>query len=74
MTKLQISRKLLMKQLQDMQDGNLNELECSSVIGIADTLTKTYNTELSAKELEMRATELDVVVDGLDIFDNEDMQ
>lgn len=74
MTKLQISRKLLLKQLQDIQDGKLNELECSSVIGIADTLTKTYNTELRAKELEMRATELNVVVDGLDIFDNEDMQ
>lgn len=73
MTKLQISRDLLMKQLEDIRQGKLNEIECNAVIGVSDTLTKTYNTELRAKELEMRAAELGETVDGLDIFD-EDMQ
>ena len=73
MTKLQKSRKLLMKQLEDIEKGNLNEIECNAVIGVSDTLTKTYNTELRAKELEMRAAELGETVDGLDIFD-EDVQ
>ena len=73
MTKLQKSRKLLMKQLEDIEKGNLNEIECNAVIGVSDTLTKTYNTELRAKELEMRAVDLGKDVNGLDIFD-EDMQ
>jgi len=73
MTKLQKSRKLLMKQLSDIESGKLNEIECNAVIGVSDTLTKTYNTELRAKELEMRASELGKDVDGLDIFD-EDVQ
>ena len=73
MTKLQKSRKLLMKQLEDIEKGNLNEIECNAVIGVSDTLTKTYNTELRAKELEMRAVELGKDVNDLDIF-NEDMQ
>lgn len=73
MTKLQKSRKLLMKQLDDIESGKLNETECNAVIGLSDTLTKTYNTELRAKELEIRATELNVTVKSLDIFD-EDMQ
>ena len=73
MTKLQKSRKLLMKQLEDIEKGNLNEIGCNAVIGVSDTLTKTYNTELRAKELEMRAVELGKDVNDLDIF-NEDMQ
>ncbi len=73
MTKLQKSRELLIKQLSDIESGKLNEIECNAVIGVSDTLTKTYNTELRAKELEMRAAELGETVDGLDIFD-EDMQ
>lgn len=73
MTKLQKSRKLLMKQLEDIEKGNLNEIECNAVIGVSDALTKTYNTELRAKELEMRAVELGKDIDELDIFD-ENMQ
>lgn len=73
MTKLQISRDLLMKQLEDIRQGKLNEIECNAVIGVSDTLTKTYNTELRAKELEMRAAELGETVDGLDIFIDEKM-
>lgn len=73
MTKLQKSRDLLMKQLEDIRQGKLNEIECSAVIGVSDTLTKTYNTELRAKELEMRASELGETVDGLDIFIDEKM-
>ena len=73
MTKLQKSRKLLLKQLNDIEAGKLNEIECSAVINVSDVLTKTYNTELRAKELEMRATELKTTVDGLDIFIDENM-
>lgn len=73
MTKLQKSRELLLKQLEDIKAGKLNEIECSAVINVSDVLTKTYNTELRAKELEMRAVELQTTVDGLDIFKNEDM-
>lgn len=73
MTKLQKSRELLMKQLSDIESGKLNEIECNAVIGVSDTLTKTYNTELRAKELEMRAAELGETVDGLDIFIDEKM-
>lgn len=73
MTKLQKSRDLLMKQLEDIRQGKLNEIECNAVIGVSDTLTKTYNTELRAKELEMRASELGETVDGLDIFIDEKM-
>ena len=73
MTKLQKSRKLLLKQLDDIESGKLNEIECSAVINVSDVLTKTYNTELRAKELEMRATELKTTVDGLDIFTDENM-
>lgn len=73
MTKLQKARELLMKQLKDVENGKLNDVECQAVIGLSDTLTKTYNTELRAKELEMRATELGTEVDNLDIFTNENM-
>ena len=73
MTKLQKSRELLMKQLSDIESGKLNEIECNAVIGVSDTLTKTYNTELRAKELEMRAIELGKDVNGLDIFIDEKM-
>ena len=73
MTKLQKSRELLLKQLSDIESGKLNEIECNAVIGVSDTLTKTYNTELRAKELEMRATELGKDVNGLDIFIYEKM-
>lgn len=54
MTKLQKARKLLLKQMQDIEQGKLNEIECTAVINVSDVLTKTYNTELRAKELEMR--------------------
>lgn len=73
MTKLQKARELLMTQLKAIENGKLNDVECQAVIGLSDTLTKTYNTELRAKELEMRATELGTEVDNLDIFTNENM-
>lgn len=74
MTKLQKARKLLLKQMQDIEQGKLNEIECTAIINVSDVLTKTYNTELRAKELEMRATELKTTVKGLDVFTDEDMQ
>lgn len=73
MTKLQKARELLMKQLKDVENGKLNEVECQAVIGLSDTLTKTYNTEIRYKELEIRADELDIKVDELDIFTDENM-
>jgi hypothetical protein len=74
MTKLQKARQLLLKQMKDIEQGKLNEIECTAVINVSDVLTKTYNTELRAKELEMRATELKTTVKGLDVFTDEDMQ
>lgn len=73
MTKLQKARELLMKQLKAIEEGKLNEAECTAVIGLSDTLTKTYNTEIRYKELEIRADELDIKVDELDIFTDENM-
>lgn len=70
MTKLQKARELLMKQLESIDNGSLNDVECSAVIGLADTLTKTYNTELRAKELEVRADEIGKTVEGLDVFED----
>lgn len=74
MTKLQKTRQLLLKQMKDIEEGKLNEVECAAVINISDVLTKTYNTELRAKELEMRATELKTTINGLDVFTDENMQ
>lgn len=72
MTKLQKAREMLMKQLANIEEGKANDTEISNVINISDVLTKTYNTELRMKELEVRASETNFKLDGLDVF--EDMQ
>ena len=72
MTKLQKAREMLMKQLANIEEGKANDAEISNVINISDVLTKTYNTELRTKELEVRAAETNFKLDGLDVF--EDMQ
>ena len=72
MTKLQKAREMLMKQLANIEEGKANDTEISNVINISDVLTKTYNTELRTKELEVRASETNFKLDGLDVF--EDMQ
>lgn len=36
MTKLQKARKLLLKQMQDIEQGKLNEIECAAVINVSD--------------------------------------
>lgn len=72
MTKLQKAREMLMKQLVNIEEGKANDIEISNVINISDVLTKTYNTELRTKELEVRASETNFKLDGLDVF--EDMQ
>lgn len=72
MTKLQKAREMLMKQLANIEEGKANDTEISNVINISDVLTKTYNTELRMKELEVRAAETNFKLDGLDVF--EDMQ
>ena len=70
MTKLQKAREMLMKQLANIEDGKANDTEISNVINISDVLTKTYNTELRTKELEVRASETNFKLDGLDVFEN----
>ena len=72
MTKLQKAREMLMKQLANIEEGKANDTEISNVVNISDVLTKTYNTELRMKELEVRASETNFKLDGLDVF--EDMQ
>jgi len=72
MTKLQKAREMLMKQLANIEEGKANDTEISNVVNISDVLTKTYNTELRTKELEVRASETNFKLDGLDVF--EDMQ
>ena len=72
MTKLQKTRKMLMEQLRAIEENQVDEIKLNGVIGISDALTKTYNTELRAKELEVRADEAGFKLDGLDVF--EDMQ
>lgn len=70
MTKLQKAREMLMKQLANIEEGKANDTEISNVINISDVLTKTYNTELRMKELEVRAAETNFKLDGLDVFEN----
>lgn len=70
MTKLQKAREMLMKQLANIEEGKANDTEISNVINISDVLTKTYNTELRTKELEVRAAETNFKLDGLDVFEN----
>ena len=72
MTKLQKTREMLMQQLTKIEEGKANDTEISNVVNISDVLTKTYNTELRTKELEVRAAETNFKLDGLDVF--EDMQ
>ena len=72
MTKLQKAREMLMQQLTKIEEGKANDTEISNVVNISDVLTKTYNTELRTKELEVRASETNFKLDGLDVF--EDMQ
>lgn len=70
MTKLQKAREMLMKQLANIEEGKANDTEISNVINISDVLTKTYNTELRMKELEVRAAETNFKLDGLDVFED----
>ena len=70
MTKLQKAREMLMKQLANIEEGKANDAEISNVVNISDVLTKTYNTELRTKELEVRAAETNFKLDGLDVFEN----
>jgi len=70
MTKLQKAREMLMKQLANIEEGKANDTEISNVVNISDVLTKTYNTELRTKELEVRAAETNFKLDGLDVFEN----
>jgi hypothetical protein len=71
-TKLQTIRNSLMKQLEKIESGTAKEEEVQAIINIADVTTKTYNTELRAKELELSAEGTKIDLSDLDVF--EDMQ
>lgn len=70
MTKLQTIRKTLMDQLQKIETGKANLEEVNIILGISDSVTKTYNTELRAKELELNAENKHIKLSDLDVFKN----
>lgn len=69
MTKLQRLRKALMQQLEKIEDGKCDIDEVNNVIGLSDCVTKTYNTELRAKELELNAENKHIKLSDLDVFE-----
>lgn len=68
MTKLQKIRESLMKQLENIENGKSDIEEVNSILGISDSVTKTYNTELRAKELELNAENKHIKLSDLDVF------
>jgi hypothetical protein len=68
-TKLQTVRASLMTQLSKIEEGKSDIQEVDSIIGIADCLTKTYNTELRAKELVLNAEHKHIKLDDIDVFE-----
>lgn len=70
MTQLQTIRESLMKQLQNIEDGKAKQEDVDRIISISDCVTKSYNTELRAKELEVSAIGTSVKTDDLDVFKN----
>lgn len=69
MTKLQAIRKSLMEQLAKIESGNANAEDVSNIIGISDSMVKTYNVELRTRELELKAKEAGIQVGGVDVFE-----
>lgn len=69
MTKLQRLRKALMQQLENIEAGKCDIDEVNNVIGLSDCVTKTYNTELRAKELELNAENKHIKLSDLDVFE-----
>lgn len=69
MTKLQKLRKALMQQLEKIEDGKCDIDEVNNIIGLSDCVTKTYNTELRAKELELSAENKHIKLSDLDVFE-----
>lgn len=68
MTDLQKTRVMIMQQLDSVDDDSFNADKVATIIDLADVLTKTYNTELRAKELELKANETSITLEGLDVF------
>jgi hypothetical protein len=69
LTKLQTIRKTLMNQLQKIEEGKADTEEINVILGISDSVTKTYNTELRAKELELNAENKHIKLGDLDVFE-----
>lgn len=67
-TKLQRARDMIMKQLDSIDNGNYSTVEVNGVVELSDVLTKTYNTELRTKELEIKARNTDITMENLDVF------
>jgi hypothetical protein len=69
MTKLQTIRKSLMDQLAKIESGDAHAEDVSNIIGISDSMVKTYNVELRTRELELRAKEVGKEVGSVDVFE-----
>ena len=46
-----------MDQLSKIESGDANAEDVSNIIGISDSMVKTYNVELRTRELELRTKE-----------------
>lgn len=68
MTQLQTIRQSLMDQLKNIEDGKAKQEDVDRIISISDCVTKSFNTELRAKELEVAAIGTSVKMDGIDVF------
>lgn len=68
MTKLQKARKAIMEQLDALESGDYDENKVNGVVTLSDVLTKTYNTELRAKEVAIKALATSIDVESLDVF------
>lgn len=67
-TKLQTARDMIMKQLALIDKGDYSTVEVNGVVELSDVLTKTYNTELRTKELEIKARNTEITMENLDVF------
>ena len=68
-TKLQIIRDELMNQLSNIQKGEAKPEDVEAIVGISDSMVKTYNVELRTRELELRAKEVGKQIGGVDVFE-----
>lgn len=68
MTEFQLIRKSLMKKLQQLENNEDVGSDLDSILGISDAVTRSYNTELRAKELEFEALDSNLDLSKIDVF------